>query len=455
MTDAPTSVLLIEDDISHRQLVAAFLPDSDYVVHTAATLFDGLEILAIEKVDVIVLDLNLPDCDGLDGLRLTIRSCTQPVIVYSGTDSPRAARESRLLGAAGFVSKDAPPSEVKDAIDRLGAGEAPWTPKQPATNDLLIPTEPMKVHVERTLAFLTDALPMGRWMFTRVSGEDWIVLASAGEEYVDLVPGTVTEWSRSYCSRMVAGEKRVVADTTADLTYATAPINEQLEIGAYCAAPIRVPRWGLFGTLCGISTRPADLDADDARRLVTFAADSLGTALASDLERDHLERRFALAQAATRLDALTGLANRRALEMMLPVEQARARRYGHLVAIAIIDLDGLKAINDGQGHAAGDAYLVGAADALNTVTRDSDMAFRLGGDEMGLLAPNFDVRKLQALRERLEAALAGHGVRASVGVACQATPTEPLTDVLGRADIAMYQIKTSRRSVGRAEPTRQ
>jgi diguanylate cyclase (GGDEF)-like protein len=87
-----------------------------------------------------------------------------------------------------------------------------------------------------------------------------------------------------------------------------------------------------------------------------------------------------------RHDALTGLLNRRAYEERLPVEVARASRYGWPLSLCLLDLDGFKAINDTLGHPAGDRALQQVA-ALIDESRLADDGFRIGGDEFALLMP--------------------------------------------------------------------
>jgi diguanylate cyclase (GGDEF)-like protein len=87
------------------------------------------------------------------------------------------------------------------------------------------------------------------------------------------------------------------------------------------------------------------------------------------------------------VDPLTGLLNRRALERDLRRERARASRYGRGFSVMVIDLDGLKAVNDSDGHLAGDLYLRSLGDALRHVLRSGDEAYRIGGDEFVVLLP--------------------------------------------------------------------
>ncbi|OSM08446.1 GGDEF domain-containing protein [Magnetofaba australis] len=113
-----------------------------------------------------------------------------------------------------------------------------------------------------------------------------------------------------------------------------------------------------------------------------------------------------------RLDALTGLVNRRVFEERLRQELANAERYGHPLCLAYLDLDHFKAVNDRLGHAEGDAALLSVSRALTEKVRHSDCLARVGGDEFALILPNTDLRNGRMLMERLCEAVGALGIQA-------------------------------------------
>ena len=119
-------------------------------------------------------------------------------------------------------------------------------------------------------------------------------------------------------------------------------------------------------------------------------------------------------------DALTGLPNARAFFDRLDTELARSRRYREPLALLMVDLDGLKGINDQYGHDAGDAAIRALADVIRSELRETDLGARCGGDEFAVLAPNTSKHAAEALAERIRASISQYRARwpltGSVGV---------------------------------------
>lgn len=152
------------------------------------------------------------------------------------------------------------------------------------------------------------------------------------------------------------------------------------------------------------------------------------------------------------LDSLTGLYNRRAGEQRLVEEISRAVRYGRDLSVLIIDLDGLKQINDKYGHAAGDVLLKTFAEGLRKAIRGSDLAARLGGDEFMVLLSECKTEEVWLVLQRLTGLKVDfHGESIPVTFSAGWTkylPGELPDELLKRADDALYVDKRSRRERG-------
>lgn len=154
-------------------------------------------------------------------------------------------------------------------------------------------------------------------------------------------------------------------------------------------------------------------------------------------------------------DTLTGLANRLAFQARLRDEWERARRYTSPLSLLLIDIDGLKRINDERGHAAGDEVLRTTAHAINATMRVTDFGARWGGDEFAIVAPNSVRRSAQRLAQRLlghvsrQARARDAAVTISVGVATlepQSQPSATVEWLLNAADAALYRAKSDGRN---------
>ena len=180
-------------------------------------------------------------------------------------------------------------------------------------------------------------------------------------------------------------------------------------------------------------------------------ASALALAFVGFLLRRQADRLAALSQT----DTLTGLPNRRALSEHIREELQRARRYRTPISWLLIDVDGLKQVNDTHGHAAGDRMIRAVALAIAQTLRESDFGARWGGDEFGIVAPNTTSGAARALAERLVNRVRsqpdehGHSPTVSVGIATFDPNRSEHADVesLARAaDRALYQAKADGRN---------
>lgn len=181
---------------------------------------------------------------------------------------------------------------------------------------------------------------------------------------------------------------------------------------------------------------------------------STSTALAFALFGYILGRQADRLAELSETDALTGLSNARGLFDRLDAELARSRRYREPLALLLVDLDGLKSINDRYGHRAGDEAIRHLADVIRSQLRHSDIGARWGGDEFAVLAPSTSKFAASALAERIRALIpeqsAPWPLSGSVGVATVDPGTDdevvdPAT-LMRAADAAMYEAKRTGRN---------
>jgi diguanylate cyclase (GGDEF)-like protein len=138
-------------------------------------------------------------------------------------------------------------------------------------------------------------------------------------------------------------------------------------------------------------------------------------------------------------DELTGLANRRAWQSELDRGLARSRRTSEPLSVAVVDIDGFKAVNDLHGHPGGDSLLTRVAHDWAEVLRPDDVLARIGGDEFAVLIPASTGAEAEAVTERLRARMP-RPYSCSIGLATW-DGIEPSDSLMGRADTALYDAK--------------
>jgi diguanylate cyclase (GGDEF)-like protein len=289
---------------------------------------------------------------------------------------------------------------------------------------------------------------------------DWLELARAARwpiAQASVLPGTAScllaagpSGFRQITESLPDG--LVVADATQTIVYANPaagrilgrvaadligqPVCAHLSVEASATAP---PELAL--------SRPADQRVIDVVAQPVAGDDSLTLYTLRDLtERMELP---ALVRGAGH-DPLTGLLNRRRFEEALKPRLAEARRYGRGGALLLLDLDGLKAINDRLGRAAGDAVLRRVGQVLTATMRDSDVHARLGGDDFAILLPHTSAadgercaRKILAYLTAAPVELDGTTIpiEASIGIAVFPDHGVSQHDILAAADGALYRAK--------------
>jgi diguanylate cyclase (GGDEF)-like protein len=219
----------------------------------------------------------------------------------------------------------------------------------------------------------------------------------------------------------------------------------------------------MASTLAAVESHAMALaDDPDASLLDTVLPGRTGAALQQALDRvrtsmrESEQHRLELEYAATH-DGLTGLVNRSAALAMLQRDLSLGARTDREVMALFIDVDGLKAINDEYGHAAGDEAIRTMAEVLRSCTRASDVVARLGGDEYLVAGFVDDRREVERLADRILAAVAESHIatpagsvvlQCSIGMTVRPAATTSMDDLIQAADAALYLAK--RQGRGRA-----
>jgi len=170
-----------------------------------------------------------------------------------------------------------------------------------------------------------------------------------------------------------------------------------------------------------------------------------------------LERSIRQLEVTARTDELTGLVNRRWLNLMLEGRWAEAQRHNLSVGFMMIDLDGFKRLNDTLGHQQGDEVLKAVGDMLRFACREIDVAARFGGDEFCVLLPHTDLDAACRVAARIVDVFHDRMSRLNLGSSCPGisigvghrdlSAPQTAEDLVRHADEAMYAAKTSGQQV--------
>jgi len=187
-----------------------------------------------------------------------------------------------------------------------------------------------------------------------------------------------------------------------------------------------------------------------------FAGEDALLAAIVDITAQRQTREDLLQQATH--DPLTGLFNRRHVEEVLRKEVVRAQRHARPLAVAMMDADHFKTINDTYGHQTGDEVLREISERCRKMLRSNDVLGRYGGEEFVIVFPETNIGEASVVAERLRAAVAGDPIQVgdktlaatvSIGVAAYA-PGQDLETLFQRADSALYTAKQDGRNLVRA-----
>jgi diguanylate cyclase (GGDEF)-like protein len=285
----------------------------------------------------------------------------------------------------------------------------------------------------------------GTYAFAAAEGYDLEQLRAAG-------PMTEAEqlvWYGDGVAGYRAGEPRLrVGGAVAAASAAASPghaartvldgVGRSRQIRANVCIPI-----AFQGDVVGVLNVDAFTREDAFGRRSIAIAEALGQHVAVIVRQAH--DRAALARSAL-VDPLTGIGNREAFNRQVTIELARAKRHDHRLALAMIDLDGFKEVNDRLGHAAGDRALALVARTLRDATRAADAVFRWGGDEFAVVMPMITSEEAQSATERFARAIGeldveGMRLGASVGIAGYPEDGRDTETLMRRADDLMYASK--------------
>jgi diguanylate cyclase (GGDEF)-like protein/putative nucleotidyltransferase with HDIG domain len=277
---------------------------------------------------------------------------------------------------------------------------------------------------------------------TAVGGKEFVLLVDEADGMRCRSSSTIPQASIDALEAWAAGSPRARDEATVieDLSQveALAPLaaDRLLPLRSLCSAPL-VYGGSSLGVLVALANGARGFLPNDVDLLQSYAAQA-AIAVAN-------ARLFAAQEELASRDPLTGLHNHREFHEAVAAELDLCRRGRGALSVVLLDLDDFKRVNDTGGHAAGDRVLVAAAEELRSCCRDSDVAFRVGGDEFALVLPRTGAEQAHAVAERLGEAVRRIEGRVGVSFGVAEWPADgPTKDaILASADERLYVMKRS------------
>lgn len=421
-----------EDVVLLRELLATGLGPETHIL--AATVVEqALALLAHEPIDLCLVDWRIGNSSGLDFLERARTVRRVPMVLLTGAGDSTIDHAAQDAGAAYYLEKAGLTAERLDRVVRYCLGHPP------AGSSHAVGPRP-----ERDLSGIGEC---PRILLIDDDEDDYLLTR---ELLGEIFGGRLQlDWARNWDAAVAAiGQQRhevYLVDYRLGERTGLELVREAIERG--CAAP--------FIVLTGQGSREIDLEAMRAGAMDylvkgEITAPLLDRSIRYSIERHRAERRLAeIAQ----LDQLTGLPNRYLLQDFLVRSLARATRFGHHVALLLVDLDRFKPVNDIYGHHAGDRLLKTIAERLRGAVRASDLVARLGGDEFTVVLTDLEdpdaavtqaERVLEAIRRPVELGGCEVEVGASIGIAVYPRDATGIEELLSSADTAMYTAKAGK-----------
>jgi diguanylate cyclase (GGDEF)-like protein/PAS domain S-box-containing protein len=418
MTPRPSRLLIIDDNEMNRDMLARRLRAKDFTVEVAAGAENLLDRIRENQVDLVLLDIEMPEISGIDALQ-TLRQFYSPiqlpVIMVTARSQSDDIVTALNLGANDYVTK---PIDFCVTLARI-------------TTQLShkFSEEALRESEER-YALAVKGANDGIWDWDLLNGS--IYYSPRWKEMLGYQDDEIADSPEEWLNRVhVTDREKLMAAIASHQSRETPCIESETRVlhkdGNF--------RWML--------TRGAAI----------YDASATPTRMAGS-QTDITSAKVA--------DALTGLPNRVLfIDRLSRLIELTKRHKDYLFAVLFLDLDGFKMINDSLGHSCGDQLLVGVADRLEKCLRTSDTITRseglftiarLGGDEFTILLDHLkQPADASLVAERMIKALAtpfdieGHEVftSVSIGVALSSVGYQTAEDIIRDADTAMYRAKST------------
>ncbi len=434
LSDHSRSILIVDDEPRMRLSLNLLLEEPGRELLECATGIDAIAILKARKIDLVLLDINLPDLSGLEVMEwISQNQISTTVIFVSADTSFNSAILALRYGAAEFIRK---PSELGDV--QLKVKNVLYRNQLEMSNALMTARLGQS---ERLHRFLVENSPdliytLGHsGLFVFINKRFELLLGYSREELIGKPYSTIVHNDDIEKALYAFTERRRDERATFNLEIRLKCKKERDQDFIFQHIVAIMSSTGVYDHMGATSSTP----------------DFMGT---YGVARDITDRKIAEETIAFQAfhDQLTHLPNQRLFSDRLEMAVTHSKRYDRLVGIMFIDLDRFKRVNDNYGHSKGDELLISVAHRLRNCMRAVDTLARKGGDEFTVLLPDLlQVENAALIAEKILSefkkpfAVADQEIyiTASIGIAISPCDGECVDNLLKHADIAMYKVKAS------------
>ncbi|MFA5809554.1 MAG: diguanylate cyclase [Thermoleophilia bacterium] len=428
--------------LGEKNMIAAAVPVPASIADPAVTLLAGVPSDTVGAASTQALEVGLLMMMGVAFLAVTLglllaRNITGPL---------RKLTNATAAGIEGDLGTDI---DVRSR-DEVGSLATSFSLMQTSIRSYISELEESRTQLLLALSYAGDILgsTTDRERLMKTTAEAARLATGATGIWVELF-STDQPGQKAISAAVPSGFFRGSAADEAgrlvrDVASGKAAAGETLRFNSKEAVtyPLMYDRRAL-GALVAVFDHDHPLE-DSRKKILSLLAMQAASAV-ENVNFGELQRRLAIT------DPLTGLYNFRYLSNVLDREMSKSQRYGRNLSAAILDLDDFKKVNDTYGHQAGDELLKAVARVLMANVRQSDMVTRYGGEEFSVVFPETSKEFAIKVSEKLRRGIAAIRlpeypevrVTTSIGVASYPEDSEEQTDLLMKADQALYRAKES------------
>lgn len=445
-------ILIIDDDRNLGRTLSDILTANGYQTFTAMNGTEGLSLMERHCVKLALVDLDLPDISGIEVLeKIKAHSPSTEAIILTGNATLTSAIDATNRGAFSYLVK---PYEIEQLILNIRRAVEKCDAQEKIThhrltlekkNSELMALYNVSLAINRSIELkgllsgvLETLLEMELFRFER-KGAAFIVEGSILRlvSHIGLSDAQVELCGSALSMDCLCGQaasqgeilfcRNSHEDPRHSIHFTNMPIHSDVHL------PLKT-----LDKVVGVISlwiQPETQLGEMEMMLLTTIANQIGIAVNN-------ARLFEEAKTGAMHDHLTGLPNRRFMQIQLEKNIKAAKRHGEYLSIIMLDIDHFKKYNDLKGHLQGDRLLVDLAGILSKELRTSDFVCRYGGEEFLIILPRTDLKLASDVAERIRLLVeAETEVTISLGVSAYQEGFSDSNSLIQSADTALYRAK--------------